>query len=570
MSSRKLHFDRVLVLDGAFGTMLQQAGLKPGDCPERWNLERVDAVKDIHRVYIDAGADIIQTNTFGANRFKLGEYGLADRVAEINQAAVKLAREAAGGRALVALDIGPTGRMALPFGDLDFDRFYEAFAEQVRAAAAAGADLISIETMSDLTEVRAAVVAARENSTLPVLAEMTFGQGARTMMGTDPETAAVVLDALGADVIGANCFGGPAQLLEVIGRMRAVTARPLVVQPNAGLPRLVDGRTVYPETPAGMAGYIPGLVEAGAAIVGGCCGTTPDHIRAIKEAARGLKPVAAGRRPAALAGRSRAVVIGRDPAVMGEIPGPDPRPDLVEDIRSGRMAKLFDEAAKQVENGASVIGINVDVPGVDQAEAVTLALAQIQAAADYPVAIDSAQPAVIEAGLKAFQGKALVCAGGGQAGELVRLLPLARKYGAAVLIPTRDEGGVPPGAGGRIALARRIVAQALDHGFPREDLFIDCVAEGGNRTPEALQALRAVKEELGVATALRVSDVSRDSSRPELLAATCLAMALALGLDLPILNLPGPLVREVLAAGGMLAGKAWGARAWAGLTGGPE
>jgi len=470
---------KLMILDGAMGTMLQQAGLKPGDCPERLNLEHPEAVKGIHRAYLEAGSDIIHTNTFGANRFKLGAYGLGDRVAEINQSAVKLALEAAGGKALVAADIGPTGRMARPFGELEFDQFFEAFAEQVRAAVQAGADLISIETMSDLMEVRAAVIAARENSGIPVMAEMTFEQGGRTLMGTDPATAAIVLDALGTDIIGANCSGGPAQLLEVIRLMRTVTDRPLVVQPNAGLPYLVAGRTVFPETPEGMAAYVCQLVAAGAVIIGGCCGTTPDHIRAIRDASRGLKPVLTGvGRPAAVTGRSRAVVFGWEQVLIGETLDPARRSDLIEDIRSGRMAEVFDEAGELVKNGASIIGVNVDIPGIDQPKAMALAVAQIQAAVDRPVAVSSERPDVIDAGLKAFHGKALISIPTEQAGNLDRILPLARRHGAAVLIKT-GENSPPDGASGRSDPAGQIVKKVLGHGIPVEDIFIGHMAEGG-------------------------------------------------------------------------------------------
>lgn len=552
----RVQFDRIMILDGALGTMLQQAGLKPGECPELLNLERPEIVSQIHRAYKAAGSDIIHINSFGANRFKLESYGLASRVAEINRAAVALAREAVGGNVMVAADIGPTGRMSRPFGDLEFDQFYEVFAEQVRAVAAAGADLISIETMSDLVELRAAVIAAREHSSVPIMAQVTFGKGDRTMMGTDPVTVAVVLDALGVDVIGANCSGGPAQLLEVIRQMRTATDRPLVVQPNAGLPVMTNGQTVYAETPAGMAAYVPDLVRAGAAIIGGCCGTTPEHIKAIKTAAAGLKPVVGEPRSLkALAGRTRTVALGRDEVFL-EMPEPARRPDLAEAIRAGRMEAYFAEAERIASRGAAVIGVNVELPGADQVLAMTEAIAQVQAATDRPVAISSSVPAAAEAGLKAFQGKALL-AGRGMPGR-TEFLTLARQYGAAVLLSIGDEQGISDTAAGKVNAAERVVANALKQGINRADICLDCTAGAGRglgEIGETLQAAAMIRKELGVVVALRLAGLSREREQPEPPDSSILGLIRAQGVDLPIYDeagVPAGEIRTVIAA---LAGR---------------
>ncbi|NPV26507.1 MAG: dihydropteroate synthase [Firmicutes bacterium] len=554
--------EKILVLDGAMGTMLQSCGLKPGECPERWNIDHPEVVQRIHRLYVAAGADIIQTNTFGGNRFKLREFGLGNQVAEINKAAVRLAKQAAGDRALVAVSIGPTGQLIEPFGETTFDEVYAAFREQVTAAVQAGADLISLETMSDLQEIRAAMLAARDSGPVPVICQMTFEGGQRTMLGTDPVTAAVVLTTLGASAVGANCSGGPAELLKVITAMAMVTDLPLVVQPNAGLPVLIDGQTVYPESPATMAEYAVKLVDAGANIVGGCCGTNPDHIRAISQAVRGRRPVKRVVPPvSALTGRSQTLFIqeqGR-PIFIGERINPTARKKLAEDIRAGRMLHVVEEAQAQVAAGAPMLDVNVGVPGVDEVAAMRKAVLQIQSTVDVPLALDSTNPEAIEAGLKVFAGKPLINSVNGEAKSLQAILPLARRYGAAVLGLTLDSHGIPSTAEGRLAIARRIVDAALAYGIRREDIYIDCLVQTVSaqqaEVMETLRAIQLVKRELGVKTILGVSNVSHGLPRREVLNSTFLAMACGFGLDLPIMNPFDQRMREGLWAVAVLTGR---------------
>lgn len=550
---------RVLILDGAMGTMLQARGLPPGSCPESWNLSRPQTVQEIHRAYLEAGATVIQTNTFGGNYYKLKEYGLESQVAAINRAAVQLAREAAAGRALVALSMGPTGLLGKPFGPATFDDFYRAFAEQAEAAAEAGADLISIETMSDLMEIRAAVIAVRQHTRLPLLAQMTFEAGGRTLMGTDAATAAVVLDALEVDAIGANCSGGPAELLTVIQQMAEVTPCPLVVQPNAGLPQLVNGQTVFAQTPEVFASYAPRLVEAGAWVVGGCCGTTPEHIRAIAAALRDCSPAERPvERRSALASRSRLVFISEREGFnfIGERINPTARRKLAADIREGSYELVLEEARGQAEAGAPILDLNLGVPGIDEAAAMSEAVARVQAAVDLPLSIDSASPAAIEAGLKAFVGKPLINSVNGKAESLRSVLPLAKKYGAAVLGLTLDEAGIPENAEGRLQIARKIVDAALSQGIRREDLYIDCLVQTASaqqaQVKETLRAIGLVKRELGVKTVLGVSNVSHGLPAREILNSTFLALALAQGLDLAIINPYDQRMRDTLAASAVL------------------
>ncbi|MCR4400865.1 MAG: homocysteine S-methyltransferase family protein, partial [Syntrophomonadaceae bacterium] len=508
---------------------------------------------------MEAGARILQTNTFGANRFKLAEYGLQERVAEINAGAVRAARKAAAGRAWVALDVGPTGKLLEPAGDVTFDELYHVFRAQIEAGVAAGADAISIETMSDIGELRAAVIAARDCCDLPILAHLTFAAGGRTVMGTDAVTAAIILEALGVTAMGANCSGGARELLPVIEAMARVTPAFLSVQPNAGMPRLVDGATVFPESPEDMAAHALRLREAGANIIGGCCGTTPEHIRAIASALDGLPPVArevTSRR--ALASRGRHVFIDAEayPVFIGERINPTARKKLAADIAAGKMAVLADEARGQVEAGAEVLDVNVGVPAIDEAAAMRHAVLSVQAAVDVPLSIDSSSPDALEAGLKAFVGRALINSTTGDPEMLERVLPLARRYGAAVLGLCLDETGIPPTAEGRLQVATRIHTAARAAGLRDQDIFIDCLVKTASaeqeQVMETLRALRLVKQVLGVGTVLGVSNVSHGLPRRDLLNSTYLAMAYAHGLDVPIMNPFDERMQEVRRAAAVL------------------
>lgn len=535
--------ERILILDGAMGTMLQQNGMNPGHCPELFGIEHEEVLFNIHKEYLEAGADIIQTNTFGGSRYKLAEYGLADRVREINAAAVSIARRAAGSNGLVAASIGPTGKLLRPMGDVTFDDLYAAFAEQMVACAQAGADLISIETMTDIGEMRAALIAAQQNTRLPVIAHMTFEDGGRTMTGTDPVTAVIILEALQPLAIGANCSGGARELLPVIQEMSRHTRLCLSVEPNAGLPLLVDGQTIFPDTPEEMAEYALRLKEAGANIIGGCCGTTPAHIQAIARALKGLTPSArTARIYPALASRSRYVMIGPDQplAFIGERINPTARKKLAQDIKDGHMQIVVDEARKQMESGAPVLDVNMGVPGIDEVQAMHKAVTMIQDALDIPIAIDSTNPEAVEEGLKNFVGRPLINSTTGEDKNLDIILPLAKKYGAAVLGLCIGEEGIPDRAEDRLQVARKIYQRALEYGLRKEDIFIDCLVQTASaqqeQVMETIQAVKMVKEELGIGTVLGVSNVSHGLPARDILNSAYLTMAWAAGLDLPIMN----------------------------------
>jgi len=535
--------ERIVILDGAMGTMLQDKGMVPGECPELFGINNPQILGDIHYMYAQAGSDIIQTNTFGGNRLKLAEYGLEEQVVEINSQAIEIAKQNVKRNILVAASIGPTGKILKPVGNVSFDDLYEVFKEQAIICEKAGADLISIETMTDIGEMRAALIAVKSNTRLPVIAHMTFEDGERTMMGTDPLTALIILEALQPLAIGANCSGGSMELLPVIEKMGKYASVNLSVEPNAGIPRLVNGKTVFPDTPEEMAEYALRLRDAGANIIGGCCGSTPEHIKAIASTVKGLKPQK--RQPGrvrAFASRSKHVLIGKDYplAFIGERINPTARKPLAQDIRDSRMQMVVDEARKQCSSGAPMLDVNMGVPGIDEQEAMKKAIMAIQSAADVPVSIDSTNAAAIEEGLKTFVGRPLINSTTGEDKNLEIILPLAKKYGAAVLGLCLDENGIPGNAKGRVEIAKKIYRKARDFGLRDEDIYIDCLVQTASaeqgKAVETLTALQEVKAELKVGTVLGVSNISYGLPAREILNAAFLTMAWAAGLDLPIMN----------------------------------
>jgi len=532
---------RVLIFEGAFGTMLQAA--VPGDIPpELMTLEHPDQITAVHKAYTEL-SDVICTNTFGANDIKLDAIGMPGRARELNERAASLARDAASPGTLVAGDVGPTGRMVEPLGELPFEDAYDAYREQAEALAEGGVDFMLIETMSDLREAKAALLAARDATGLPVMITMTFGEDFVTPTGTDPATAANVLASMGAFAVGANCSTGPSRMVEVIGRMAQTVSVPILAQPNAGIPELVDGRTVFKVGPDEFAAGLRKLVTAGATMVGGCCGTTPEHMLAVRRALEGVRPVSRDV-PGALrlSSRTRTVAIGSGfPfAVVGERINPTNREALTNEILDGRTEIVLRDARAQEEAGAAVLDVNVGVPGADERSAMRRAARALENAVDAPLSLDSMNAEAFEATVCELAGKPLLNSVTAHPDRLDAVLPVAARWGAGVVCLALDEGGIRATAGERVEILRRIVAAAESHGVPREHLIADCltlaVSAEQERVPETLRAVELVRSELGIPTILGVSNVSHGLPDRSVLNASFLAMAMERGLDAAIMN----------------------------------
>lgn len=546
----------IILLDGAMGTMLQAAGLPVGQAPELWNVTRSETVAAIQRRYVEAGSRVLYTNTFGANRYKLGDCGFS--VAEIVAAGVRCARAAAEGYdARVALDIGPIGQLLEPLGSLSFEKAYEIFKEIVIAGAEAGADLIVIETMSDLYEMKAAVLAAKENAALPVWATMTFEKTGRSFLGVTVPAMALTLTGLGVDALGFNCSLGPGELLPLVKELREWTDLPLILKPNAGLPDPATGE--YRITAEGFAAELKEAVPLGVGILGGCCGTTPAFLRALAAEAEGAESAPrAGRTRHGVCCATAAAELG-GVRVIGERINPTGKKRFQQALREGDIDYIVARAVEQQDAGADILDVNVGLPGLDEPELMRRTVKALQAAVDLPLQIDSSDPAAIEAGLRAYNGKAIVNSVNGKREVLETVLPICKKYGAAVVGLCLDETGIPQSAEARVAIARRILDAALECGIDRNDVYIDCltltVSAQQEQAAETLRAVRMVKEELGVHTVLGVSNVSFGLPARENITVSFLTQALYAGLDLPIVNPNQSAVMDAVASCRVLSGE---------------
>ena len=525
---------KFVMLDGAMGTMLQASGLEAGGIPELLNLERPELIESIHRAYIDAGADIIYANTFGANRYKLA--GCNKSVSEVIGAAVKIAKKAAGQRALTALDLGPIGQLLEPTGTLSFDEAYDIFREQIIAGAEA--DVIVFETMTDLLELKAAVLAAKENSEKPVLCTMTFEENMRTFTGCCVSSMALTLEGLGADAIGINCSLGPKQLEPVVKELCRWTRLPVIMKPNAGLPDPVTNK--YDVTPEMFALEMAEVAKSGVKIFGGCCGTSPEYIKAVREILERTDiPHIEPEIPAAVCSPSRTVVIDQ-PRIIGERINPTGKKLFKEALRRNDMDYILNQALEQTKAGADILDVNVGLPEIDEKEMMLRTIKSLQGITDVPLQIDSTIPEVLEAALRVYSGKPIVNSVNGEEKSLETVLPLVKKYGACVVGLTLDGNGIPQKAEERFAIAERILNRALEYGIPKENVFIDCLTLTASAEQaavmETLKGVKMVKERLGLKTVLGVSNISFGLPNRVLINQNFLAMALTNGLDLPIIN----------------------------------
>lgn len=580
-----------LLFDGGMGTLVQAASLHTVHAvPDLLNLTHPEAIVAIQRQYVEAGADCITTNTFNTNRLKLANAGAT--VAEVYAAAAANAR--AAGAPLVAGDIGPTGALLEPLGTLTFDEAFDIFSEQACAAEAAGCDLIVVETMADLLEAKAAVLAAVESTTLPVFATMTFGEDGRTFLGTTPAIAATTLSALGASAVGLNCSLGPVELAPLVEELAPHDRALVMAQPNAGLPRIQDGETVFDVGPDEFARAMEAILDAGATVVGGCCGTTPAHIAALSALldARPLPAVEPSAPRVILSERSEpkdlpapsipnplyrpafAVTSAQQmvslPAgeprivVIGERINPTGKKKLKAALQVGDVDYLVAEAAAQQRAGADILDVNVGVPGLDEPTLLSQVTRTLQATVPLPLQLDSSDPVAIEVAARAYAGRPMVNSVNGKADNLAAVLPVVARYGCTVVGLTLDENGIPPTAEERLAIAERIVATAESYGIPREDVAIDCLvmaaATNQDEVREILRAVALVKERLGVRTVLGVSNVSFGLPARPLVNSTFLAAAFGAGLDMPILNPLNARYRDTVATFRILNGQDAGCR----------
>ncbi len=523
-----------IILDGGFGTMLQATGVEIGHNPELLNITNPDVIMNIHRQYVESGSDIFCANTFGANSYKLKNSGYT--VDEVVSAGIANAKTAAAGRALVALDIGPIGQLLEPSGTLTFEQAYEIHKETILAGS--DADVIIIETMTDLYEVKAALLAAKENSDKPVLVTMTYEENMRTFTGVSPECAAAVLEGLGADAIGVNCSLGPVELYPVLEKLCSLTTLPVIAKPNAGLPDPVTNQ--FNITPKEFAESAVKLAELGVKIFGGCCGTTPEHIAAVVNALEDAEYTPHEvERKSVVCSAVNCVEINQ-PRVIGERINPTGKKRFKQALAEHDIDYILGQAIEQINAGAEILDVNVGSPEIDEVEMMKSAVKAIQSVCDAPLQLDSTRPDVLEAGLRVYNGKPIVNSVNAEDESLDTILPLVKKYGAAVVGLTLDKNGIPKTAEGRFRLAEKILDKAIEYGIPKEDIFIDCLTLTASAEQEAamvtLEALSRVKKELGLKTVLGVSNISFGLPNRETITRTFLTMALHSGLDLPIIN----------------------------------
>ena len=524
-----------IFLDGAMGTMLQAKGMKMGAIPELLNLEKPEWIVDIHKQYIAAGANVIYANTFGANAYKLK--GCGHSVTEVIQAGVQNARKACEGTdTLVALDIGPIGQLLEPTGTLTFEEAYEIYKEQLLAGK--DADLVVFETQTDLYELKAAVLAAKENTTLPVACSMTFEKNHRTFTGCGISNMALTLDGLGVDAMGINCSLGPVDLYPVVEELAKLTNTPILVKPNAGLPDPVTN--TYDISPEEFAKQLSKFADYGVQIVGGCCGTSPDYIKEVVKIFDEIKRTEVAAEVGAAVCSATETVFINQPRIIGERINPTGKKRFKEALLNQDIDYILNQAIEQTKAGAEILDVNVGLPGVDEKQMMIRAVKAIQSINEAPLQIDSTIPEVLEAALRVYNGKPIVNSVNGEKKSLETVLPLVKKYGAAVVGLTLDENGIPKSADERFEIAKRILNAALALGIRKEDVYIDCLTLTASAEQdgvmETLKAVYRVKHELGLKTVLGVSNISFGLPGRELVNHTFLAMALTNGLDLPIIN----------------------------------
>lgn len=535
--------NKLLVLDGATGTQLQRRGMPAGVCPELWVAEHPGVIIDIQKSYVAAGSDILYTCTFGGNRSKLEEFGYKGSVPELNGRLARLSKQAAGPDCLVAGDLSSTGIFIEPFGELAFEECVDIFKEQVRGLLEGGVDLFVIETMLDIQEARAALLAVKESCRLPVCVSMTFDEGGRTLTGTDPVTALITLQSLGADAVGCNCSTGPAQMVEIISLMKPYARVPLLAKPNAGLPRLVDGATVFDMGEEEFAGYAEAFAQAGVSMLGGCCGTSPAYIRRLSEGLKGIKPLPAAFKPySALTSPRKTVFFGRDlpVAVVGERINPTGKKKLQEELRQGMTGEVRRFAVEQAENGAHILDVNAGMPGIDEKKTMIELVGLLSGISEAPLCLDSSSPEVLEAALRLYPGRALINSISFESAKTERLLPIAAKYGAMFILLPLDDSGVPHRWEERRDIVLKLYDRAKGLGFGKNDIVVDglvmAVSAGQEAALETLRLIEWCSREFDCPTIMGLSNVSFGLPERGWINTAFLAMAIGKGLTMAIAN----------------------------------
>ncbi len=534
--------DHILYLDGGMGTLLQAQGLVPGELPESWNLTHPDIITCIHRDYYDAGSNVVNTNTFGANILKFS----AEELDGIIKAAVENARAAAESsrgaqEKWVALDIGPTGRMLAPYGDFDFEDAVSVFSETVKLGVKYGVDLIFIETMNDSYETKAALLAAKENSVLPVFVSNAYGEDGKLMTGASPAAMVAMLEGMGADAIGVNCSLGPKALGGVVREYLKYASVPVMLKPNAGLPKSVDGKTVYDILPDEFAKEVSTLIKEGVRVAGGCCGTTPDYISATVRASAGLSPTAIQKKNiTCVSSYTHAVVFGNSPILIGERINPTGKKRFKEALKAHDIDYILKEGIAQQEKGVHILDVNVGLPEINEVEMLKEAVCELQAIIDLPLQIDTSDPAAMETALRRYNGKAMINSVNGKKESMDAVFPLAKKYGGLIVALTLDENGIPQKAEDRLAIARRILAEAEKYGIDKKDIIFDplalTISADNTAALETMRAVGLIKSELGCHTSLGVSNVSFGLPGRDMINGTFFALTLGQGLSAAIMN----------------------------------
>lgn len=549
-------------LDGATGSNLQKAGMPTGVCPEQWILDHPDVIVDLQKRYIEAGTQILYAPTFSGNRIKLEEYGLADKIVEINTKLVQLCKEAAGDKGLVCADMTMTGESLEPMGDLELEELIDIYKEQAKILYEAGVDLFVVETMMSLAETRAAVLAIKETCDLPVMVSMTFDEKGKTLYGNTPEGCMVVLQSLGADIVGINCSTGPEKMAEMVRQMKKYANVPILAKPNAGLPQMVDGETVYDMGPEEFASFGPMLMEAGASVLGGCCGTTPEHIARLVETTKDIVPVPVMKEHKRVLASERAlqeIDINGPFLVIGERINPTGKKALQESLRQGSMDVVCDMAEEQEEMGAHILDINMGMNGIDEKAMMLEAIQEVTMTTTLPLCIDSSHVDIIEAALRHYPGRALINSISLEKEKFEKLLPIAKKYGAMFILLPLSDAGLPKDIDEKKEIIHKILDRALELGMCKEDIVVDglvaTVGANKNAALDTLTTIRYCKEELGLATVGGLSNISFGLPNRGYVNAAFVTMALQSGLTMAIANPSSDIMMNLAAASDLLLNK---------------